>query len=154
MALASFSAHLPPGRIRELLAACACEPLQLYRTIGEMQIGVGGDPRKVFAADADRALGNDLAQGLAFSLDPAKGPPMPDDQSPLEREREARARAAREAVMREAQAGRPLFTGVLLRASADGLRTLSRSADVLAIEIAYGSGRNFPVTIDLLEAGR
>jgi len=151
-ALVSFSAHLPPARIRELLTACKCEPLQLYRTIGELQLS-GGDPRKLFMPDADRSLGDDLAEALEFRLDATKGPPPPDRLTPEEAQRQERANRAEKAVLSDARAGRPRFTGVFVRGSPDGLRALAASPDVLALEISRSAG-SFPVTIDLLEPAR
>lgn len=44
--LVTFSRHLPPPRLRRVLEGCDCEPLQLHRTVGEMQLAVGGDARR------------------------------------------------------------------------------------------------------------
>ena len=132
----SFASHLPPRRIRELLLDCGCEPLQLYRTIGIVQYGVGGDAGKVLdAVRADRVLGADLAATIEFELTNSPEP----------------KKAERRAIADEALKGRPRFTGISVRATRDGLRKLKRQPDVLAVELSTG---RFPLPVDLLAANR
>jgi hypothetical protein len=149
MVLVSFSAHLPPRRIREVLAGCDCQVEQVYRTVGDMQMALGGDARRILDPGADAAVAADLASGIAFTLDDSMAPPDLDS-SPAEVQRKARAKAALQAVASEARQGRATFTGVALRARREALQALAQKGggDILAMERLQGSARPFAIPID------
>jgi hypothetical protein len=150
--LVSFSSHLRPDQVRRLFAGCNCRIEQLYRTVGEMQMALGGDARRIFDPAADAAVAADLASDIDFTLDDRRAPPLPPDldSPPAELRRQARAKAALRTVASEARQGRATFTGVVLRARREALQALASkgAGDILAMERLQGSARPFAIPID------
>jgi hypothetical protein len=138
--------------MRELLAGCDCRIEQLYRTVGEMQMALGGDARRILDPAADTAVAADLASGIDFTLDDRMAPPAPPDlhSPPAELQRQARAKAALRAVASEARQGRATFTGVVLRARREALQALASkgAGNILAMELLQGTARPFAIPID------
>jgi hypothetical protein len=149
--LVSFSERLTPAHLTQLRAACACQIVEVQRTIGETQMAWNASAEQLSSEPFMRNLESEYRAHLESVISELevelKQEPSDSPQSRYSRQK----LAAFSTALAEARSGGVKFNGVVFAATPTGLAAIKAQAPVLAIEIMTGSQRRFAIPLEIYQ---
>ena len=127
-AVFSFRDYVKPSQMKAWLANCECEVHGLERAIADAAMAIPASHADFMAADGDRRMARNYAEGLEFSMSSWDFFRL-EDLGEAQRRQEVRNREVAKQLLEKARRGEADFNGITLTASIQDIAAIARRAD-------------------------